>query len=91
MWQLKDLHLPWMPAGRGQEMAARGVQPTSQCQGTAQTQAAPWFQGAQGPTESRQVAAAGATPGLCDPALPPTYAMLPPVILKSPQDPAEST
>lgn len=50
-----------------------------------------WFQGAQGSTESKQGAAAGARPQLCDPALPPTYAMLPPVTLKSPQDPAEST
>lgn len=77
----------------------RVCQPTSQCQGTAQTQTAPgftdpdslWFQGAQGSTESKQGAAAGARPQLCDPALPPTYAMLPPVTLKSPQDPAEST
>lgn len=51
----------------------------------------PWFQGAQGLTESKQVAAAGARPGLCDLARPPTYAMPPTVILKSPQDPAEST
>lgn len=91
MWRLKNLHLPWIPPGRDQEMGAQDVPAHFPLPGHSTDPDSPWFQGAQGLTESKQVAAAGARPGLCDLALPPTYAMPPTVILKSPQDPAEST